>query len=212
MSAFPLRHPNAALTTGRRPATDPLAVTADHLASEAALEIMAAGGSAVDGAIAANAVLGMVAPDTCGIGGDLFAIVHEPGHTVPTALNASGRAGSGATAAALRSEGFTAMPLRHPATVTVPGCIDGWEALQARYGRLPLSQLLESAIRLGEEGFAVSPELADSLERIHPLIGGQGSAGPLYPNTSPPAAGDILRRPRLGSTLRAIADGGRPAV
>jgi gamma-glutamyltranspeptidase/glutathione hydrolase len=170
---------------------------------------MAAGGNAVDAAIAANAVLGVVAPDTCGLGGDLFALIHTPGLAAPAALNASGRAGSGAIAAELRDRGIDEVPLRSAWSVTAPGCVDGWEALLERYGTRPLSDLLAPAIDLATAGFSVSNELADSLRRIHPLIGGQGSAPSLYPGGVAPAAGTRLTRPRLAETLRLLAAAGR---
>lgn len=172
---------------------------------------MQGGGNAVDAAIAANAVLGVVAPDTCGPGGDLFAIVYEPGHPTPTALNASGRAGSGATAVAVRAAGHEVIPLRGPWTVTVPGCVDGWEALADRHGDLPLAQVLQPAIDLATHGFPVSEELAASLHRIKGMIGGRPSAAALYPEGRPPRPGTVLRRTDLAATLRAIADGGRAA-
>ncbi len=172
---------------------------------------MSAGGNAVDAAIAANAVLGVVAPDTCGLGGDLFALVHTPGRPAPMALNASGPAGSGAIAAELRDRGLDEVPLRSAWSVTVPGCADGWEVLLERYGTKPLSELLVPAIDLAVTGFAVSSELADSLRRIHPLIGGQGSSPALYPSGAAPAAGTRLTRPHLAETLRLLGAAGREA-
>lgn len=197
------------LTTGPLTGAAAVAVTPHHLASAAALSVIGEGGSAVDGAIAADAVLGVVLPDTCGIGGDLFALIHTPGDEAPAALNASGRAGSGASSGDLRAAGFTEMPLRHPATVTVPGCVDGWEALQARFGRLPLSRVVAPAVALAEDGFPVSEELAASLIRIQDLLAGQASAPPLYPGGVPPQPGMVLRRQRLGALLRAIGETGR---
>jgi gamma-glutamyltranspeptidase/glutathione hydrolase len=170
---------------------------------------MTAGGNAVDAAVAANAVLGVVAPDTCGLGGDLFALVHTPGRTAPAALNASGPAGTGAFAAELRDLGMDEVPLRSPWSVTVPGCVDGWEALLQRFGTKPLGDLLDPAIDLATNGFAVSSELADSLRRVHPLIGGQGSAPPLYPGGAAPLPGTRLTRPHLAETLRLLAAAGR---
>jgi gamma-glutamyltranspeptidase/glutathione hydrolase len=170
---------------------------------------MDGGGNAVDAAIAANAVLGVVAPDTCGLGGDLFALVHSPGLPAPTALNASGAAGSGAIAADLRDRGIDEVPLRSAWSVTVPGCVDGWEALLERYGTKPLSDLLAPAIDLATDGFEVSIELADALRRIHPLIGTQGSAPSLYPGGVAPDAGTRLTRPHLAETLRVLGDAGR---
>jgi gamma-glutamyltranspeptidase / glutathione hydrolase len=191
--------------------TGAVAVTPHHLATEAALTVMAEGGNAVDAVIAANAVLGMALPTTCGIGGDLFAIVHRPGARLPDALNASGRAGSGVDADRLRSAGATTMPARSIETVTVPGCVDGWDALAARHGTRSLGDLLRPAIRLGREGFPVSVELAADLERIAGLVAGQPSATHLYPDGKAPSAGTTLRRPDLADTLEAIADHGRGA-
>jgi gamma-glutamyltranspeptidase/glutathione hydrolase len=96
-----------------------VAVTPHHLATEAALEVMKSGGNAADAVIAADAVLGMVLPTTCGIGGDLFSLVHRPGWDRPEVLNASGRGGAGLDAAKLRAAGHTVMPYRAPETITV---------------------------------------------------------------------------------------------
>jgi gamma-glutamyltranspeptidase/glutathione hydrolase len=199
--------PRATFATGRGHA----AVTPHHLATAAALDIMKGGGNAVDAAIAANAVLGMVDPTTCGIGGDLLALVHSPGRPAPDALNSSGRGGSGLDATALRAAGHRTVPLRSQAAVTVPGCVDGWEALAGRFGTKPLAELLAPAIRLGEEGFEVSAELADALHRIHRLVAGQPSAPELFPEGRPPAPGQALTRPRLAATLADVADRGRQA-
>jgi len=188
-----------------------VAVTPHHLATAAAVEMLAAGGNAADAAIAANAVQGMVDPTTCGPGGDLFALVHRPGASVPDALNASGRAGSGLSASALRVAGHARVPHDAPEAVTVPGCVDGWLALATRHGSLPLTALLAPAIRLGEEGFPVSADLADALARLHPRLAAQPSASDLYPAGLPARTGTTLRRPLLAATLRSIGDGGREA-
>ncbi|MEA2009473.1 MAG: gamma-glutamyltransferase, partial [Actinomycetota bacterium] len=116
----PNRDPSSPTSTGPLSETAAVAVSPHYLASEAALRIMEQGGTAVDGAIAADAMLAVVAPDTCGPGGDLFAIVHRPGDKQPVVLNASGRAGSGASAARLRDQGLTEIPLRSPWSITVP--------------------------------------------------------------------------------------------
>jgi gamma-glutamyltranspeptidase/glutathione hydrolase len=188
-----------------------VAVTPHHLATAAAVEVMHGGGNAVDGMIAANAVLGMVLPTTCGIGGDLFAIVHRPGEDRPEVLNASGRGGSGLDATRLRDAGHATMPLRDPSSITVPGCVDGWEALLDRHGTRTLDQLLVPAIRLGRDGFPVSVELASDLVRIAPMIQGQLSADALYPDGSAPEPAQRLRRNDLAGTLEGIATGGRDA-
>jgi len=150
-----------------------LVASADQLATSAGLAAFAQGGNAVDAAIATNAAIAVTGPHLCGMGGDLFALVHvddpsapdTPGETV--ALNASGRAGSGADAAALRSEGFADMPFKNDIrTVTVPGCIDGWIALHERFGSLPLDVILAPARRLAADGFPASPLLVGSLRRL----------------------------------------------
>ena len=186
------------------------AVTPHHLATDAAVEVMRSGGNAADAVIAANAVLGMVLPSTCGIGGDLFAIVHRPGLDRPEVLNASGRGGSGLDPNRLRARG-PEMPYRAPETVTVPGCVDGWEALAARHGTRPLSALLAPAIALGRKGFEVSAEFTHDLAVIEPMILGQDSAATLYPDGLVPAAGTTLTRPDLAVTLEGIAVHGRAA-
>ncbi len=188
-----------------------VAVTPHHLATEAALAIMERGGNAVDAAVAANAVLGVVAPETCGIGGDLFTLVHRPGDDRPVALNASGRAGSGATAETIRSNGATVIPVDSPWSVTVPGCIDGWEALLGELGTMSLVHVLAPAIEHAFDGFEVSPELADTLARHERHLIAQAVAPHVYPEGRPPQPGTTIRRPDLGETLRRIGDDGRDA-
>lgn len=187
------------------------AVTPHRLATQAAVETMAAGGTAVDGAVAANAVLGVVAPETCGVGGDLFALVHRPGDEAPAALNASGRAGAGADPDELRRDGHSAIPLDHPLTVTVPGCVAGWAALLERFGRMGFADVLTPARRLAEDGFPASDELCRALQRRRAELASQPSARALYPSGDPPQPGDRLQRPDLAATLREIAAGGRGA-
>ncbi|MBT8197526.1 MAG: gamma-glutamyltransferase, partial [Acidimicrobiia bacterium] len=188
-----------------------VAVTPHRLASEAGSRVMASGGNAVDAAIAAIAVQGTVDPTTCGVGGDLFALVHRPGDPAPAVLNSSGRAGAGGMAAAVRDAGHRSIPLRSHWSVTVPGCVDGFEALADRYGSMPLANLLAPAIDIAMSGFAPGPELSKALERIQAMIGDQASAQALYPGGSPPGPDTVIRRPDYAATLQAIADGGRDA-
>jgi gamma-glutamyltranspeptidase/glutathione hydrolase len=178
--------------------------TVDRVATEAALAVLDGGGGAVDAAIAANAALTVVAPHMCGLGGDLFALVHT-GEGAPSVLNASGRAGSGADAQRLRDEGHRRMPFRGDVRVApVPGCVDGWLALHERHGRRPLSEVLAPAIALARDGFAASPLLA--LATL--LLEGVDGIGELAP---PFDAGARIRRPGVARTLEAIAGGGRDA-
>jgi gamma-glutamyltranspeptidase / glutathione hydrolase len=205
---MPFNKRDASATLTSTAARGSAAVSPHFLASEAAMEIMRSGGSAVDGAIAANAVLGVVLPTTCGPGGDLFALVHGPGFERPACLNSSGRAGSGVSAEGVRQAGHDAIPLQGLDSITVPGAVDGWMALHDDYGRVDLAQILAPAIDLAEGGFPVSDEFSRSLGRIHERIKNQGSATPLYSNGIP-APGSTVRRVRHAEVLRAIAAHGR---
>lgn len=208
-SSPPVRSPDATLiVSGDHDAG--YAATPHLLASRTALDIMARGGNAIDGAIAANAVQGVVAPDTCGIGGDLFALIHKPGEQAPVVLNASGTAGSGTSAEQMRLS-HEEMPYRHPWTVTVPGCVAGWVELAEQHGVLPLDQTLAPAIELAKTGFPVSPELSNSLARIQEMIRFQPSSAPLYVKGVVPDPGTTLIRPGLAQTLEAIAEAGPDA-
>ena len=125
----------------------------DHLASAAGVQMLRSGGSAADAAVAASAVLSVTSPHVCGMGGDLLAVV-VPAGGIPVALNASGRAGSGADPERLRAEGYRVMPFRGDIrAVTVPGCVDGWLALHERFGVLPIAHVLEPARAYARDGF-----------------------------------------------------------
>jgi gamma-glutamyltranspeptidase / glutathione hydrolase len=183
-----------------------MVASADQLATQAGLQILALGGNAVDAAIATNAAIAVTGPHLCGMGGDLFALVHD-GNRVH-ALNSSGRAGAGADAGQLRSEGRPEIPFRHDVrSVTVPGCVDGWCALNERFGRLPLAKVLDPAIRLAEHGFPASPLLVASLVRLDER--GRQQLSELA--TQALHAGDRVRRPGVGAALRAVAAEGRDA-
>jgi gamma-glutamyltranspeptidase / glutathione hydrolase len=181
-----------------------MVASADQLATQAGITVLAMGGNAVDGAIATNAAIAITGPHLCGMGGDLFALVHD-GNAVH-ALNSSGRAGSGADPDAMRAEGLTEMPYRHDIrTVTVPGCVDGWQALHERFARLPLEQLLAPAIRLAEEGFPASPLLVGAVAQLDER--GRQQLAELAGQAVRPGA--RVRRPRAAAVLRSIAAGGR---
>ncbi len=185
--------------------TGGLVASVDHLASSAGAQVLADGGSAADAAIAANAVLAVTAPHMCGLGGDLFALVHS-GPGAPDVIDAAGRAGSGADPDRLRSAGHRQMPIRGDvASAPVPGCVDGWVALHERHGRRPLADVLAPAIRLARDGFPTSPLLAFMLHTLEPLVGCDELAVPR------PDTGEVLRRPDLAGTLTEIAEGGRAA-
>lgn len=179
------------------------------LASQVGARILEAGGSAVDAAIATNAMMGLVAPMNDGIGGDLFAIVYEAKTGKLYGLNASGWAPRGLTAEALRAKGITTMPSRGINTVTVPGAVKGWGALHARFGTLPLSRVLAPVIQHAEQGFPVGEVVSvywkDS-ERI--LREDALTARTFLPGDKAPAVGDIFRNPELAWSYRQIATRG----
>lgn len=175
--------------------------TVDHLATAAGIDLLRRGGSAVDAAVGANAVLSVTSSHLCGMGGDLWALVHT-GHGPPVALDASGTAGSGADPDRARAEGLTRIPLKGDIrATTVPGAIDGWLALHERFGRLALDDVFAAAIGYAELGFPVAPLLA----RAAPVV------ADVAHNELPPAprTGEIVTRPGSARALRAIATRGR---
>jgi gamma-glutamyltranspeptidase / glutathione hydrolase len=178
----------------------------DHHAAQAGVWMLRQGGNAVDAAVAASAVLAVTAQHLCGMGGDLFALVHSREESgAPAALNASGRSGSGADPERLRRRGLHEMPMWEDiSAVPIPGCVDGWTALHGRFGRLPLGQVLEPAIAYAEDGFPTTHLLAAAA----PSVAGRPGAGDFAGATHP---GAMLKRPGVARTLRAIADGGRGA-
>ncbi len=133
-----------------------MAATSQPLATQIALDILKRGGNAVDAAIAANAALGLMEPTSCGIGGDLFAIVWDAKTQRLYGLNASGRSPFDLTREWLIEQGHAHMPNFGPLPITVPGCVDGWFELHARFGKLPMKDVLAPAIRYAREGFPVS--------------------------------------------------------
>ncbi len=188
-----------------RLAGEAMVCTVDALATRAGVAVLADGGNAVDAAIAANAVLAVTAQHMCGIGGDLFALVHD-GTGAPACLNASGRAGSGADPESLAADGLADMPHRGDVrSVPVPGCIDGWWALHRRFGSVPLADLMEPAARIAHDGFAASPLLADAVGAVTGVQGAEDFA-------TVAKAGDLVRRPGVASVLTDFGRGGRDAV
>ena len=181
-------------------AAEAMVCSVDHLASTAGLRALERGGSAVDAAIAANAVLAITSQHMCGLGGDLWALIHVDGEV--TCLNASGRAGSGADPDRLRAAGHTSMPHRGDVgSAPVPGVVDGWLALHERHGRLEFASLLDAAIDLAENGFAASSQLAASSNNVADVAGNTQLAGV--------ATGELVQRPRVARNLRALAEHGR---
>jgi gamma-glutamyltranspeptidase / glutathione hydrolase len=182
------------------------------LAAQTGAMVLARGGSAADAAIAANAVMGLVAPTSNGIGGDLFALVWDAGEEKLYGLNASGWAPEKLTIELLRERGITEMPLRGIHSVTVPGAVDGWEKLRGRFGSKSFAELLAPAIGYAEQGFPIT-ELIGALwplsERM--LARDPASAETYLPGGRAPRTGEIFRNPDLAWSYRQIAAGGRDA-
>ena len=187
-----------------RYATDGAVAAANHLAASAGAGIMQRGGNAVDAVIAAAGVMAVVAPEACGFGGDLWAVIARTGE-VPVALNASGRSGSGADPERLRAEGYHEMPFQHDVrAVTVPAFVDGLIALHARLATKELDELLAPAHRLAETGFPVSSSLA---EKSLALTADQREA--MFGQRDGLPAGRRLRLPRLADVVATVARSGR---
>ncbi len=187
-------------------APDGAVAAANHLAASAGVAILERGGNAVDAAVACAAAMAVTSPHMCGLGGDMFALVSIDGQ-LPVALNASGRAGSGADPSRLRAERHTSIPFQGDVrAVTIPGAVDGLVALQARFGRLSLAESLAPAQRLALDGFPVSPTLAEASESLAPQtrLTAFGEAAPLV-------RGRRLRVPGVARALEEIRSGGRSA-
>jgi gamma-glutamyltranspeptidase/glutathione hydrolase len=189
-----------------------MAATSQPLASQIALDILKAGGSAVDAALAANAALGLMEPTGCGIGGDLFAIVWDANGKELVGLNASGRAPALMTHDYFREHGLDAIPDFGPLPVSVPGAVDGWFELHARYGRLPMTDVLAPAISYARDGFPVSQTIAHYMASDATIMAQYpGFAETYMPNGHTPVTGEVFKNPRLADTYQLIADQGRDA-
>ena len=198
-----------------------MAATAHPLATTVALDILKAGGSAVDAAIAANAALGLMEPTGNGIGGDLFAIVYDPATDRLYGINGSGRSPRGQTLEQLREKlgpDATSIPPLGPLPVTVPGTVDAWFSLHERFGKLPMADNLAPTIRYAREGHPIAPVIAYYLARSErsfsqreEMIGDFSNAQATWFADGAPEAGEIFRNPDLARTLETIAEGGRDA-
>jgi gamma-glutamyltranspeptidase/glutathione hydrolase len=176
------------------------------LAAQAGVQVLERGGNAVDAAIAANAVMGVVEPQSNGIGGDLFAMVYEARSGRLHGLNAHGWTPRELTLASLKTRGLAEMPSSGIHTVTVPGAVAGWEALRARLGTLPMADLLAAAIFYADEGFPVSEVVAEHWASLTAKLESEPGASRTYlPGGRAPRAGEMFRNPDLAGSLRLIA-------
>ena len=182
------------------------------LAAQVGLDILQAGGNAVDAAVAVNAVLGLVEPHMNGVGGDLFALVWHAETERLYALNATGRAPHAISRETLVRLGYERMPGDGPLTWTVPGAVDGWLELLERFGTLPLADVLAPAIAYARDGFPVSEIIAGQWNAAATALAAwPDSAATYLPGGRAPLPGEVFRNPRLAATYEAVAEGGRDA-
>jgi gamma-glutamyltranspeptidase/glutathione hydrolase len=185
-----------------------VAATSQPLATSAAVDILRSGGNAIDAAVAAAAVLNVVEPYMTGMGGDMFAILWDAEQKHLVGLDGSGKSGSKIDVDALARE-WDEVPTRGAATVTVPGALAGWNALVETYGDLTLSEVLAPAIRIAEEGFPVTPIIAqDWAGAVETLEANDGAASTFLIDGAAPGAGEWFRNPDLARTFQRIADEG----
>jgi gamma-glutamyltranspeptidase/glutathione hydrolase len=207
-------------------ATRGIVATSQPLAAQAGLDMLKAGGTAADAAVATAAMLNVVEPVSTGIGGDMFALYWDDKTKAVSALNGSGRAPAAASIGELKSLGYTRMPTYTGHAVSIPGAVAGWADLLARHGRMTLSDVLQPAIWTAEHGYPVSEIIAngwasgiDKLSRSPGWQSGDLDNGPEQPsgqelllNGRAPRAGELMRIPTLGQTLRGIAAEGKDYI
>jgi gamma-glutamyltranspeptidase/glutathione hydrolase len=189
-----------------------IACTSQPLATQTAIEILRKGGNAVDAAIAANAVLGLVEPTGSGIGGDLFAIVWNAKEKKLYGLNASGRSPKSLTLEYFRKNKIDKISPYGPLPVTVPGCVDGWFELHRKFGRMDMKDILSPAIQYAREGFPVTELISYSWQRSANVLEKYPGFREIFmPNGHTPKKGEIFHNPYLAKTLDKIARDGRDA-
>ncbi len=197
---------------GRSPvvATNGMVATSQPLASVAALRVLQDGGTAVDAAITAAAVLNVVEPMMTGIGGDVFAVLYMQQDGKPVALNGSGWGGSKGCVDFFRSRSLSEIPLSGMHSVSVPGAVAGWFKLHGKYGKLPMARLLEPAIDYATNGFPVSEIIAGQWRRQETFLQQTPDAAQTYLHDGrAPRHGEIFKNPNLARSLRLLATQGR---
>ena len=193
-------------------AQNAMVATSHPLAAMTAIDVMRSGGTAADAAVAACALLGVIEPQSTGIGGDCFALVQPKGEGKITAYNGSGRAPKAAHASWYLERKINSVPLTSAHAVSIPGAVDAWQTILRDHGKLGLDTLLQPAIKAAEGGYVVAPRIAfDWKNQFEKLKNGTNTARYLLPQGKPAAAGDVIHQPELGKTLRAIASKGRDA-
>jgi gamma-glutamyltranspeptidase/glutathione hydrolase len=189
-----------------------MVATSQPLAVLAGLDVLRAGGNAADAAIAANAMMGLVEPMSCGIGGDLFVLYWDAKSQKLYGLNASGRSPYALNREVFREKQLTQIPNDGPLSWSVPGCVSGWEVLHQRFGRAKWDSLFAPAIQHAEEGFPVTEVIAGYwASGAKSLSKWPDSAATYLPNGAAPKEGEVFRNPRLAASYRAIATDGAKA-
>ena len=184
-----------------------MVVTPHPLATAAGVDALRAGGTAVDAAIAANAMLAVVYCNACGIGGDAFALVWDPAEQHLHGFNGSGRSPAALTIDAVRAAGHDEMPTRGPLPITVPGAVDAWVQLLDRFGRRSLADALQPAARTADDGYELTAINAHAIAASLPSF--NDAARAVFGRAGD--AGDTFRQPLLAASLRTVAEGGRDA-
>ena len=183
-----------------------MAATSHPLATQTAIDVLKSGGNAIDAAIAANAVLGLVEPTGCGIGGDLFAIVWDEKTNQLYGLNSSGPASKKMSIDYVKQQGFEKIPAYGALPVTVPGAVAGWSALHDKFGKLPFENLFHNAIDYANNGFPVTELIAYYLERSSSIFKDYENFSSVWmPSGATPKKGEIFKNPLLAKTYQAIA-------
>jgi len=180
-----------------------IVATSQTLASQAGAQVLARGGSAMDAAIAANAALGVVEPESCGMGGDLFAIYWEKKTGKITAINASGWAPRALSIEFLKSLGNKEMPQEGIQSVTVPGAVDGWAKLHGKFGKLPWKDLFQPAIYFAEHGYPVTEIISAAWKMEEAKLAKDVNASKiLLRNGAAPKTGEVWRDPQMAAAYR----------
>ena len=202
------RHQSRSVTVAK----NGIVATSQPLAAQVGIDVLKAGGNAVDAAIATNAMLGLVEPMSCGIGGDLFVIYWDAKTKKLYGLNASGRSPYALNRDVFKQKRLKQIPVTGPLPWSVPGCVDGWSVLHQRFGKLPMKDVLAPSIRYGKEGFAVTEIIANSWRSgARRLLKHPDSAKTYLPDGRAPRHGEVFRNPYLAKTYQLIADKGRDA-
>ncbi|MDX6700338.1 MAG: gamma-glutamyltranspeptidase / glutathione hydrolase [Baekduia sp.] len=215
MTVTPTSHANPVAWQPRElraPVARGMVATSQPLAAQAGVEMLEAGGTAADAAVAAAATLCVVEPRATGIGGDAFALCWPAGAAAPDALDGAGPSAAAATLDAIRAAGHAEMPRTGPWTITVPGAVDAWAKLLERHGRLGLAEVLAPAIRHAQDGFAVTPVIAaEWAMHARNIASDEAASATFLPGGRAPSAGEVFRNPAMAELLALVAEGGADA-